>query len=102
MRQLSPPTAKRGHHFSPTIGKRMTVPKSAKAARALNTASIPIQLKLERRLTPKRCARSMRSQTASRESPEVVRRMILDKIGREGLKNIIGALMLSVVRKLQH
>src|SRR5258705_6127920 len=100
--RLQAPAANRGHNRSPTFEKLTTVPNNANAASALSAASIPIQLTLELRSTPKRRAKPMRSQTASRESPAVIRRILLNKMGRDGFENIFRSFRLSAVRRPPH
>src|SRR5215208_3304241 len=85
---LQGPSANRAQDLSPAFEKLMNIPKNADAATIPNMASITNQLMLELSSTPRPCARPMRSHTASRESPAVISRTLLNKIERDGFENI--------------
>src|SRR5687767_4072912 len=99
---LQTPAANRGHNLSPTFEKLITIPNNANAASIPKAVSILIQLMLELSSTPKRCARPRRSQTASRQSPAVITRMVLNTLRRDGFENIFGSFRLSAVRRPPH
>jgi hypothetical protein len=95
-------TAIRVHNLSSALQALTTVPNNANAASMHSAASIAIQLTLELSSTPKRWAKPMRSHTANRESPAVIRRILLNKLERDGFENIFGSFRLSVVWRPPH